>query len=254
MPENKKKTIIESIREYVRMYPDINNWKINIDRLGNGMEYSIDPIGADPIYKRYVDGSCLKQFQFALTSKEAYDGDARTGIANSGFYQNFDEPCYILVEAVPITDYSAQIELSQDSRLNFTMDDKQNGVNHLVVTGKGEMQERNIFHLYVQKDGSIGKTQYYKGLNEISAVYENTSTETAELEKTSVEQLQKLMNKKTFQMDVAKLGIEVGIGDIVGGRDYLTGMYMSKPIENIIYEITNDVESITYKLEGEDEE
>ena len=56
MPENKKKTIIESIREYVRMYPDINNWKINIDRLGNGMEYSIDPIGADPIYKRYVDG------------------------------------------------------------------------------------------------------------------------------------------------------------------------------------------------------
>lgn len=165
-----------------------------------------------------------------------------------------DEPCYILVEAVLITDYSAQIELSQDSRLNFTMDDKQNGVNHLVVTGKGEMQERNIFHLYVQKDGSIGKTQYYKGLNEISAVYENTSTETAELEKTSVEQLQKLMNKKTFQMDVAKLGIEVGIGDIVGGRDYLTGLYMSKPIENIIYEITNDVESITYKLEGEDEE
>ena len=57
----------------------------------NGMEYSIDPIGADPIYKRYVDGSCLKQFQFALTSKEAYDGDARTGIANSGFYQNFEE-------------------------------------------------------------------------------------------------------------------------------------------------------------------
>lgn len=165
-----------------------------------------------------------------------------------------DEPCYILVEAVLITDYSAQIELSQDSRLNFTMGDKQNGVNHLVVTGKGEMQERNIFHLYVQKDGSIGKTQYYKGLNEISAVYENTSTETAELEKTSVEQLQKLMNKKTFQMDVAKLGIEVGIGDIVGGRDYLTGLYMSKPIENIIYEITNDVESITYKLEGEDEE
>ena len=163
-----------------------------------------------------------------------------------------NDPSYILVEAVPIVDYSAQIELSQDSRLNFTMDDKQNGVNHLVVTGKGELQERNVFHLYVQKDGSIGKTQYYKGLDEISAVYENTSTETAELEKTSIEQLQKLMNKKTFQMDVAKLGIDVGIGDIVGGRDYLTGMYMAKPIENIIYEITNDTESITYKLEGED--
>lgn len=48
----------------------------------------------------------------------------------------------------------------------------------------------------------------------------------------------------------SRLGLEI----LVCGRDYLTGLYMSKPIENIIYEITNDVESITYKLEGEDEE
>ena len=86
-----KKPIIQSIRDYVMTYPDIDDRKINIDYLGNGMEYSIDPIGADPIYKRYVDGSYLKQFQFAFTSKEAYDGDARTGIVNSGFYQAFEE-------------------------------------------------------------------------------------------------------------------------------------------------------------------
>lgn len=85
-------------------------------------------------------------------------------------------------------------------------------------------------------------------------MYENTSTETDELEKNAIERLQDRMNKKTFKMDVASLGLQVGIGDIVGGRDYLTGMYMSKPVKNIIYEITNDVESITYKLEGEDEE
>lgn len=85
------KPIIESIREYVMGYPDIDERRINIDYLGNGMEYSIDPIGADPVYKRYTDGTCLKQFQFAFTSKEAYDGDARTGITNSGFYQNFEE-------------------------------------------------------------------------------------------------------------------------------------------------------------------
>ncbi len=60
------------------------------------------------------------------------------------------------------------------------------------------------------------------------------------------------MNKRHFRW-MLQSGIEVGIGDIVGGQDYLTRMYMSKPIK-IIYEITNDVESITYKLEGEDEE
>lgn len=168
------------------------------------------------------------------------------------FLRTQGEPGYLFVEAVPIVDYSSQIELSQDCRLNYTMDDKRDGVNHLIVTGKGELQDRNVFHLYVQGNGSIDKTPYYTGLDEITEVYENTSTETDELEEASRKKLQELMNKQTFKMDVASLGIDVDIGDIVGGRDYLTGLYMAKPVENIIYELINDVESKTYKLEGED--
>lgn len=168
------------------------------------------------------------------------------------FRRNAGEPGKVFAEAVPIVDYSPEIELSKDCQLNYTMEDIRDGVNHLIVTGKGELQDRNVLHLYVQKDGSIGKTQYYTGLDEIAEVYENTSTETAELEKTSTEKLQELMNKQTFKMDVAALGIDVNIGDIVGGRDYLTGMYMSKPVENITYSLTNGVEAKTYKLEGEE--
>lgn len=168
------------------------------------------------------------------------------------FRRNAGEPGKVFVEAVPIVDYSPEIELSKDCQLNYTMEDIRDGINHLVVTGKGELQDRNVLHLYVQKNGSIGKTQYYTGLDEIAEVYENTSTETDELEETSRKKLQELMNKQTFKMDVASLGLDVKIGDIVGGRDYLTGMYMSKPIENITYAITNGVESKTYKLEGEE--
>ena len=54
-------------------------------------------------------------------------------------------------------------------------------------------------------------------------------------------------------MDIEKIGIDVGIGDIVGGRDYLTGMYGAKPIENIIYSITGGVASKAYELEGEND-
>ena len=169
------------------------------------------------------------------------------------FRREQNEPGYLYIEAVPITDFSNRIELSRDCKLNYTMDDKRDGVNHLIVTGKGELQDRNILHLYVQENGAIGTEQYYTGLQEIAEVYENTSTETDELMSAAEDQLRSLMGKKTFKMDVAKLGMDVGIGDIVGGRDYLTGMYMAKPVENIVYEITNDVESKTYKLEGEGE-
>ena len=170
------------------------------------------------------------------------------------FGREQNEPGYLYIEAVPVVDYSNRIELSRDCQLNYTMNDKRDGVNHLIVTGKGELQDRNVLHLYAQKNGSIGKTQYYTGLQEIAEVYENTSTETDELEETSREKLQELMNKKTFKMDVAALCIDANIGDIVGGRDYLTGLYMAKPVENITYELIDDVESKTYKLEGEDEE
>lgn len=169
------------------------------------------------------------------------------------FRREQGEPGYLFVEAVPIVDYSNRIELSRDCRLNYTMDDKRDGVNHLIVVGKGELQDRNVLHLYVQEDGSIGTQQYYTGLQEIAEIYENTSTETDELQSKSEERIRELMNKKTFKMDVAKLGLDVGIGDIVGGRDYLTGMYMAKPVENIVYELTNNVESRIYKLEGEDD-
>lgn len=169
------------------------------------------------------------------------------------FRREQGEPGYLYIEAVPIVDYSNRIELSRDCRLNYTMDDKRDGVNHLIVAGKGELQDRNVLHLYVQEDGSIGTQQYYTGLQEIADVYENTSTETDELQSKSEERIRELMNKKTFKMDVAKLGLDVGIGDIVGGRDYLTGMYMAKPVENIVYELTNNVESRIYKLEGEDD-
>ena len=169
------------------------------------------------------------------------------------FRREQGEPGYLFVEAVPITDYSNRIELSRDCKLNYTMNDKRDGVNHLIVTGKGELQDRNILHLYVQENGEIGMEQYYTGLQEIVEVYENTSTETDELMSAAEDRLRSLAGKKTFKMDVAKLGRDVGIGDIVGGRDYLTGMCMAKPVENIVYEIINDVESKTYKLEGEGE-
>lgn len=162
------------------------------------------------------------------------------------------EPGYVLIEAVPIVDYSKEIELSQDSRLDFWMNDIRNGYNHMIVAGKGELEDRNVFHLYAWPDGSIKKDQYYTGIEENVYVYENTSTETEEVETKAIEEFAKLMNRKEFGMNTTSLGLTVAIGDILGGRDYLTGVYMTKPVSNIIY--TTDDEggvSVEYQLEGE---
>lgn len=166
--------------------------------------------------------------------------------------QEQGQPGYIELAAVPVVDYSQQIELSQDSQMHFTLKNIKNGVNHLICLGKGELQDRQVVHLYVQEDGTIGKTQYYTGVEEIAETYEDTSSESAELEDKGKEKLQALMNSTTFSMDVETLGIDVEIGDIVGGRDYLTGMYAAKPVSKKIYRVNNGEVTLDYELKGDD--
>lgn len=166
--------------------------------------------------------------------------------------QERGQPGYVELSAVPIVDYSEQIELSQDSRLNFTFDETKNGVNHLVCLGKGELQDRQVIDLYVGQNGSIGTTQYYTGIQEVAEVYENTSTETEELEEKGREKLQEIMNSTSFSMDVEALDMEVEIGDIIGGRDYVTGMYAAKPIAKKIYKVSGGTASLEYEIEGDD--
>lgn len=159
---------------------------------------------------------------------------------------------YVQIEAVPIADYSEEIELSQDSRLDFWMNNIKNGYNHMIVTGKGELEDRNVFHLYAWPDGSIRKEQYYTGIDENAYVYENTSTETDEVEEKAREEFKKIMNRQEFGMNATALNLEVMIGDILGGRDYLTGVYMASPVSNIIFTTDdNGIINTEYQLEGE---
>lgn len=166
--------------------------------------------------------------------------------------QEQGQPGYVELSAVPIVDYSEQIELSQDSRLNFVFDETKNGVNHLICLGKGEMQERQVIDLYVGQNGSIGTTQYYTGIQEVAETYEDTSSESDELEGKGREKLQELMNGTSFSMDVESLNMDVEIGDIIGGRDYTTGMYAAKPIAKKIYKVSGGTVSLEYEIEGDD--
>lgn len=166
--------------------------------------------------------------------------------------QERGQPGYVELSSTPIVDYSEQIELSQDSQLNFTFKNCRNGVNHLICLGKGELQDRQVIDLYVQEDGSIGSEPYYTGVQEIAATYEDTSSETDELEEKGREKLLELMNNTSFSMDVESLNMDVEIGDIIGGRDYLTGLYAKKPIVKKIYRVEDGESSLEYGIEGDD--
>lgn len=160
---------------------------------------------------------------------------------------------YVRLQAVPQVDYSGRKEFSQDGGLSFVATNDQGGVNHLICLGKGELKDRIVKHLYVQKNGSIGEQQYYTGIEENTETYDYSSAEEPELTEKGTERLKERMNSKKFEVDIEDdIEIDMQIGDIVGGRDYITGIHVKKPIVGKIYTCKNGIENTEYKIEGDD--
>lgn len=169
------------------------------------------------------------------------------------YYQQGDGIEYGAVHlcAVPINDWSEQVEFSQDGKLLFETEEYRCGINHLICAGTGEGIDRNIIHLYVQNDGTIGADKYFTGLDERVAVYSYTSVENIEqLRADGIKRLKELMNYKKINVNVEN--IDIDIGDIVGGRDYITGMEARLPVTGKIIRVEGGKTEIEYKTKGDE--
>ena len=156
----------------------------------------------------------------------------------------------VVVSAVPIVDYSQYIEFSSDMQLNYTMQMQGDGVNHLICLGNGELKDREVYHLYVDKNGNIGTTQYYTGVDEIAEVYDSAGSELPDLIQGGQQRLQEVMNTNLFNINIES-GMEIAIGDIVGGNDYLSRMKMTAPIAGKVVRWDNGFQTIEYRLEDD---
>lgn len=161
------------------------------------------------------------------------------------------QPGYVQIQAVEIKDLSQDYEMTNDNNMTFKTDDSRRGVNHLVCLGKGELKDRIVVHLYTDASGNISQTQTYTGVDEIAEVYDSSGSEKDDLISNGIEKLESIKSGMAYDMTMAKVDLDVDIGDIVGGKDYLTGISMTKPISRKIWTIAEGEENIEYKLEGD---
>ena len=157
-------------------------------------------------------------------------------------------PGAVVVRAVPIVDYSNEIEYSQDGKIDFVAKDYRMGVNHLICLGQGDLKERQVVHLYMDSAGTVSTEQSLFGFEEITEVYDYSSAEsTEELIKGGTARLRERANYK--KLEIALNDIDAEIGDIVGGRERVTGIALKKQIKNIILKIDSKGRlKITHKV------
>lgn len=84
--------IIESIRNYISDLDCMATFAnaINANFLDGEVDsFSIEEVPTEPIVKKYIDGSSVRQFQFAFCSREPYGAEILQNIDNSSFYEDF---------------------------------------------------------------------------------------------------------------------------------------------------------------------
>ena len=84
--------IIEAIREYISNLDCMATFEnaINVNYLsGENDSFSIEEVPCNPIIKKYLDGSTLRQYQFVFCSREPYGAEVLQQIENSTFYEDF---------------------------------------------------------------------------------------------------------------------------------------------------------------------
>lgn len=151
-----------------------------------------------------------------------------------------------VVDAVPIVDYSNEIEFSDDMRANYYVNSDGTGVNHLICLGNGKLKNRVVVHLYADADGNISQEQTFFGRDEVAEVYDYAGADETQLIQSGTEQLKTLQSVNQFSIDVE--GEDYEIGDIVGGKDYVSGLTMTAPITGKIHKFQGGRETTEYTI------
>lgn len=84
--------IIEAIRKYISELDCMATFSnaININYLGGEVNnFSIEEVPTEPIIKKYIDGTSIRQLQFVFCSREPYGAEVLQNIENSNFYEDF---------------------------------------------------------------------------------------------------------------------------------------------------------------------
>ncbi len=85
-------TIAESVRNFLRTCPVLEDGRLNVDFLPEeAASRSMDVTPAAPVVKRYIDGSSLRQFFFALAARTLYGEEIRQQLDNLELLESFSD-------------------------------------------------------------------------------------------------------------------------------------------------------------------
>lgn len=204
----------------------------------------IEDAGLSNIYRMTGESWNVQSFQFNRYVS-LYDGICALLSTQNRVLRLVIKDGYVTMSSAVPYDYTEDKDCMR-SDINYNITQVKNGYNHLICLGQGELKDRQVLHLYVDKMGNITDTQTYKGLEERTAIYDYSSASSiGELRTGGIARLQEL-NADSLDMTLPDMSMQ--IGDITGGTEKITGATVKKQITNIIAKIDDNSIDIEYSV------
>ena len=165
----------------------------------------------------------------------------------------YDDDAVALIEAVMVTDYSRYYDFSQDYGMKLTTDqDKSTGYNCIVAYGQGELsvREKTVWYLV---DGKLTQVRPDVDACEICEYYyDYASVESLdELNNEAQKKLREIRDKASLSIDLTGLDVELNLGDVVGARDFVTGLEFKDSVYTKILRIDGGETTLRYTMKGD---
>ena len=204
----------------------------------------IEVAGLSSIYIMTGESWNVQSFQFNRYVS-LYDGICALLSTQNRVLRLVIKDGYVTMSSAVPYDYTEDKDCMR-SDINYNITQVKNGYNHLICLGQGELKDRQVLHLYVDKVGNITDTQTYKGLEERTAIYDYSSA--ANIDELRTGGIARIQELNVDSLDMTLPDMSMQIGDITGGTEDITGITVKKQITNIIAKIDDNSIDIEYSV------
>ena len=145
-----------------------------------------------------------------------------------------------------------RVEVGYDGETSRVRVRRSRAVNHLVCLGSGELQEREVIHLYADEHGNVGTTQRIFGMAHMAAVYDYNNADAAELRSEGEKKLSEMQSADAASIDDAVAGAW-DVGDVVGARFGDDDAVVSEVVTEKIARVSGRSVVVEYKTGSKNE-
>ena len=229
-----------------RLLPDSGSGYLSVSgKAGEVLASLIERIGLSGLFSAAADDAAVS-FTFDRFV-DGYSGLKAMAKANGRKVAMRRKGGKVEISLPPAVDYANKVD---SDLLDFTLTSVHRCVNHLVCAGTGELENRAVVHFYADSASNVSHTQTLFGVDEISALYDYSNADEAQLEEEGRKKLQEYQTQGSVEVE-AHDDIDVDVGDVISARDNAHGRTVTATVAKTIVKVSRGVATYSYEVGSE---